>query len=475
MKKWLPLILGVAFSALAHGQGFEVGFARRVITPPLDSGRPVYIAGFGHNRLATGVHDELFARCMAVTFQERSIVLVSVDLIGLSLEDTEAIRNQVQPQKPAAQLHMLVASTHNHQGPDTLGLWGASPLQSGVDRSYMEWLRKQIATVAEEALANSRPATLYWARTQTPGLIEDGRLPRVIDDDMVIAKAVAADGTVLGTLVNWGSHPEALGSKNTKITADYPSYLVARMESKVGGVCAFFSGTLGGMMTPLGLSLQSAAGETIPKETFEHAQAVGERAADRAIAALETARPSGGQGIEFRSQTVWIRLDNPLYRLAYAFSIFDRKLYTDGQPDARLGDFQFQGAPVRLPLGRDLKSEINYIRIGDAEILGVPGEIYPELVVGGIQRPQDAGADFLGEPLETPLKSLLKSEYKLLFGLANDEIGYIIPRSQWDEKPPFAYGRKQSQYGETNSCGDSVGPALAQAFQELILGKPKPQ
>ena len=28
------------------------------------------------------------------------------------------------------------------------------------------------------------------------------------------------------------------------------------------------------------------------------------------------------------------------------------------------------------------------------------------------------------------------------------ELGYILPKRQWDEKPPFCYGRKSAQYGE---------------------------
>ena len=48
----------------------------------------------------------------------------------------------------------------------------------------------------------------------------------------------------------------------------------------------------------------------------------------------------------------------------------------------------------------------------------------------------------------------------LLIGLANDEIGYIIPRRQWDMAAPFAYGRTTPQYGEINSCGPGVAPVI---------------
>ena len=51
---------------------------------------------------------------------------------------------------------------------------------------------------------------------------------------------------------------------------------------------------------------------------------------------------------------------------------------------------------------------------------------------------------------------------------ANDEIGYILPRSQWDAEAPYAYGRTESQYGEINSVGPSVAPILAEAFAKLM-------
>ena len=34
--------------------------------------------------------------------------------------------------------YVLVSSTHNHEGPDTLGLWGPNPFQSGVDPDYLK-------------------------------------------------------------------------------------------------------------------------------------------------------------------------------------------------------------------------------------------------------------------------------------------------------------------------------------------------
>ena len=55
----------------------------------------------------------------------------------------------------------------------------------------------------------------------------------------------------------------------------------------------------------------------------------------------------------------------------------------------------------------------------------------------------------------------------MIVGLGNDEIGYILPKRQWDEKPPFTYGQTKAPYGEVNSLGPDTGPLLCQAFKEL--------
>jgi hypothetical protein len=376
-----------------------------------------------------------------------------VDLIGVFHADVLKAREALQAKAPGAVL--VVTSTHNHEGPDTMGLWGSGRFSSGVDPQYLESVRQAIVETAAEALSRLAPARLVLGKTRTPGLIEDGRLPKVIDDTLVAIQAIGEDGRTLGTVVNWSSHPEALGAKNTLVTSDFPHYLRARVEEKLGGTCVFLVGSIGGLMTPLGVKLNGADGKAIPADSFALAQAVGERAADAALEALASGKPSASSALEHRSATVFVPLENRLFRLAAFLGVLDREMYSSGQPATTL-------------FGDDMRTEVGYLRIGDAEALLVPAEIYPELVLGEIQDPQDPGADFKGAPRERALFTLLSSEYKLVLGLANDEIGYVIPRSQWDAKKPFAYGRAEDQYGEVNSVGPSASARLAEAFARLL-------
>jgi hypothetical protein len=110
----------------------------------------VYLAGFGHNRIATGVHDDLYARCLALGIAKQTLVVCSVDLIGLFYDDVLTIRRAFQQTTPVGSF-LIVASTHTHAGPDTLGLYGPSPQETGIDGKYMDWVDGRIASTAAAA------------------------------------------------------------------------------------------------------------------------------------------------------------------------------------------------------------------------------------------------------------------------------------------------------------------------------------
>ena len=70
-------------------------------------------------------------------------------------------------------------------------------------------------------------------------------------------------------------------------------------------------------------------------------------------------------------------------------------------------------------------------------------------------------------PIEPAIYKQLAGPHRMMIGLANDELGYIIPKSQWDERPPFAYGLASAQYGEVYSTSYELGPLLHAAFRAM--------
>jgi hypothetical protein len=159
--------------------------------------------------------------------------------------------------------------------------------------------------------------------------------------------------------------------------------------------------------------------------------------------------------------------------LAGAAGVFlqRRPLYSASQLDSSVAEREVDHQIFRYATGSDLQTEVDYVQLKTgsrllAEIVTVPGEIFPELVNGGITR--YPGADYPDAAMETPVRSLLKSRYQFILGLGNDEIGYIIPKAEWDEQPPWLNNSPRSYYGEINSAGPDTAAAIIRALTDLI-------
>ncbi|MFZ8990935.1 MAG: hypothetical protein ACO2ZJ_11400, partial [Pseudohongiellaceae bacterium] len=113
------------------------------------------------------------------------------------------------------------------------------------------------------------------------------------------------------------------------------------------------------------------------------------------------------------------------------------------------------------------KSELAWIKIGEATLTAIPGELYPEIAIGGIENP--AGADFTIAPVEVPpIRDALTGRVNLMVNLANDAIGYIIPKSEWDDEAPWIYGETEETYGEIVSLGAETAPTIHQRLMSLL-------
>jgi hypothetical protein len=159
-------------------------------------------------------------------------------------------------------------------------------------------------------------------------------------------------------------------------------------------------------------------------------------------------------------------MENPLYRAAGMLGVLKRtgRVWT--------GNFDEVGEVVTARNSRDkdyaVETEVAYLKLGDLHVGCIPGEIYPENVYGKVQNPVDPGADFQDALPEPSIIETLPGEKILIVGLANDEIGYIVPKRQWDKVKPFAYGREKDQYGEENSLGSEAAPIVYEALQRRV-------
>ncbi len=421
----------------------------------------IWMAGFHNNRPARGVHDDLWARAMVIDDGTTRIALVVLDAIGFMADDIIDIRKRLSSDLEVN--YLIISSTHTHEAPDLLGLWGPGYFKSGVDPVYLEFVKLQTLRSVAEAVDRLRPARLRFAQDEDGAipLVEDSRRPYVLDPGIRLLQAVdVRTDTTLGTLFCWANHPETLWSDNLMITSDFPHYLREGMEGGVyagdslvmpgvGGITIFANGAIGGLMTTSpSFGIHDPFRDTIYTEpTFPKARAQGQRLAMLGLEALQDSSvvELTEGAIDLRAKTVSIPLDNNLYRLAAALGVIDR------------------GMSGFLKI----RTEVACWRLGPATFLHQPGELYPEILNGGVETPE--GSDYEILPIETPpLRSLMPGTFKFVLGLSNDMIGYIIPKSEWDQKAPYIYGEEESPYGEINSVGPETGPRLYQVMSEVI-------
>ena len=464
---------------LVSAQGdFRAGAAKTVVTPDVQN-RKVYIAGFGQNRVATKVHDDLYVRCVALQASGQLLVLCSVDAIGLFYDDVVKVREQVTAQMPEVS-HVIVASTHVHEGPDTLGLWGPDPLHTGIDEDYLTWLDSQIAGTAVKAARSMQPARMQLARDDHPllGMLQSVERPPIVKDPYLFVMRLTNSATrePIGVLVNWSAHPETLGGENTEITADYPHWLCQYVEQHIGGTAIFFNGSIG-KVSPLGNQVTLVDPDTaeIAKDyTWRKAELVGTTVGQLAERALKNSESPVIRSMLIRKSMVFVPLQNDHFRVAEAAGVFSgrKPLYTDGKLDRSVAEKEVTGmGKVRVATARDLQTEVDYVQIRGpqgvlAEIASIPGEIYPELTNGGITR--YPGADYPDALFEPMLRPHLQSRYQFVLGLGNDELGYLIPKAEWDDQPPWLLNRPQRWYGEINSGGPDVAGVVLKNLVSLI-------
>jgi hypothetical protein len=168
----------------------QIGYAQAVITPSL--ARPIFLAGFGRNRRAVSVHDDLYARALALVQNGRYLIVVALDLIGLPRAQCAAIAQRVAAQIPGAQ--MLIACTHTHHGPDTLGLWGPDEQTSGVDAAYLDFLFDMVVQTAVAAAADRQEVHLASAAVVVPGVAKNFRDPAITDEELTCLQFRAVAG-----------------------------------------------------------------------------------------------------------------------------------------------------------------------------------------------------------------------------------------------------------------------------------------
>ena len=381
----------------SFGAPIQAGFFKIDITPPRFS----WLAGYYPPHPGVFIHDRLWVKSLALRDAKgNTAVIVSCDLIGILPDEVNKIKSLVK-NIPADKI--FISATHTHSGPDTMGLWGIPPF-SGKNEKYIRNLRVAIAYMIDQSVMNLEKAKIRFAQGE---LLDhnEGR-EKNPPDTSISAMQILLNSGELVTLVNFAVHPDEV--KSLSVSADFPYYLDERLKMLVGGETMFFPGAIGGVQPP---------GDNNTDSYF--VRSLGEDLADRAWILLRDYWEAPEKiDISFKKITVKAPLENKKFLWAARLGLISDLRNSDGE----------------------VSTEINLIKIGPANIITVPGELFPKIWKRARMK--------------------MKGRLKFIFGLTNGELGYIL-------LPEDFYSGKHN-YHAGMSVGAKFGEEIDKALQKLV-------
>ncbi len=422
-------------------------------------------------------------------------VFATVDSIGMSNGDIRIIRESLKDFAEEMGINSInIFATHTHSGIDTQGLWtdifGKWPfnilnaftdlgeLQQGTDPKYMAFLFDTVKGAIEDAVSDMETGTMTYAekdigekyfnnKNRPSASALDTRLKRFI--------FTPDSGSRPTIILNMSAHPDVAGLataddpvKGHGVSGDYV-YYIGEVLNDAGYDFMFFNGPIAGIyigrvQTHTERRVDSCAdyGREIAKMTLGMTMSEAEILADDYLMSLNfpaektegleyTPWYEGWEAVEeeivdpilnIRLQKLELPITNPVIKTAgklgvvnYLVRVADDGSYT-------------------------VTTEIGYMEIGkNIKIAMVPGEFCADLAYGGTSL--TAEGSIRGKAFEGKTLAEIFGDDVIVFGLANDAIGYIVPDNDYCMSLAFGH------YHETLSLGKNTASIMMEAFEEI--------
>ena len=413
-----------------------------------------YIAGYDADREITGVLDEMRASAVWMDIGGEGILLIGVDCVGLGRDRIENIRTALSPfclETGCASVN--VYSTHSHAGIDTLGLWG-EVAKDGKNEGFMERLTEACVTAANLAYADRKAGKLTYGYVPTD-FQYDSREPIVFDENLYQLRFIPDDGTAGIRMFSYAAHAESMRGANTLLSRDFPGVMSDLLLSKTGERMIYMPSAIGGLIMTEQINPPSG-----PFDAENAVKVTGQRMIQYAW------KIDNEREVEPVLQIAKTELEIPMDNTVY---LYYRFLGILGNETRESGDSE---------TGYNLVTELSVLRLGDIHIAMIPGELFPELATGEYMDetcPRPAANPTAENPEAlNAIAARYGVENLLILGLANDEIGYIVPPNDFIVHPETPYLTNvgdlhgENHYEETNSVGIHAAERIAEALRSVL-------
>lgn len=375
----------------------RIGIARRDITPPV--GIRAKNWGPADWERSEGAHRPFELTALAVTgADQRPRVLLAVDgTWWRRVADERGVRGAILAGLGLDADQLMLSLSHTHAGAVLCAADAHLPGGELIP-GYLEALAAAGVAAGREALESARPGLIEWTTGRCTLAADreldlDGRAlvgynPAGAADDTVMIGRISVDGTVSATLVNYACHPTTLAWQSREVSPDYVGAMREIVEQATGAPCLF---------------VQGASGELAPREQYTGDVGVADRhgrSLGHAVMAALDALPAAGAQLTLDGVVesgaplaIWagraVDADESAAGSVTSVELPLRDLPSLEELAEEWKDIDPRSREERLGRARNLRD--GYIsgptvqhpvwawRLGDAVIVGHPGEAYSRL------------------------------------------------------------------------------------------------
>jgi len=259
----------------------HIGFARESITPQLPASQDdpaagifknISLAGYGSRKgaAATGIHDSVFVKAVALKVDDKLLVLIGSDLLIVPPEISAGVAERLKQTQNLQRSQLFFSATHTHS---SMGAWSEGLVGESFAGPYnpqiVAWLIDRFCMAVQQAVNDLKPGSIGTGTFEAPDLVENRLVGSLGQKNaefvFLIAEQDAGKKAILGS---FDGHATILGAWNLEFSGDYPGYWQRKLETDAADMAIFFAGSVGS---------HRAVGKG---EKFERARYIGEALAD---------------------------------------------------------------------------------------------------------------------------------------------------------------------------------------------------
>jgi hypothetical protein len=353
------------------------------ITPPVG----VAMAGYGartHNSI--GIHDPLYARALYLKLDSRELLLITCDLIGVDLNFTSQLRQDISEALGISPDHIMVSCTHTHSGPQ--GFLPDEPVHVSLkDEGLREITRRKLLGAAKWAVSEAEPVSLSFYNLNLTGIGKNRNDPEEgpIDPQLSLLRVNKPTGEPYAVFYNYGCHPTVMGHQNLFISADLPGAASRALKSHYPDcVFIFTNGASGDVSTRF----------TRREQRFPEVNRLGNILASGVLQAMMKSEPLpvseiGGERIML---DLLQRTFPPEEEIQATIMDLEKKIEKLRAQSAPHGEIrkvvtQLEGAKGQQVMVKTqidpsfFSTELQFFHIGALFIAGIPGEPFSQTVL----------------------------------------------------------------------------------------------